>query len=260
MDSPFRAWDVFMVRAPVGNSYPTSLPNSESRSAVSQSGQDRAAFPADRSSDSGPSAGPSVPFDPSEGVSEASAASAAGSAPPLVPDRWTRLSELLRDDLETALGLAGRIAETTAFGTVRPGAAVREVWELAVPAPLAAAVRRADLTVLAPLVRAGVFLYGPSSADGGPVSDGPSAPEALTVRAARYLAARQLPDGGFGEPSTTVDCAWALAETAAPGLTAAHPAHALPAPRAPSSPAAHPEHPARPRTVRSAPATYGGKE
>lgn len=212
------------------------------------------------------------------GTAPAPAASApATAAPPPVPERWTRLSALLHSDRETALGLARRIAETTSLGSVRPAAAVGEVWELAVPALLAAAVRGTDLTVLAALVRAGVFLCAPSpGGDGGPAPDRASEAAALTVRAARSLAARQRPDGGFGEPATTVDCAWALAETVAPGVTGAYSdlPGLLPGPDAQPEQPEQPErrelrhrregrpqvHETPPRTARSAPATYGGKE
>ncbi|ETK34060.1 hypothetical protein [Microbispora sp. ATCC PTA-5024] len=172
-------------------------------------------------------------------------------APP-VPDRWTRLSDLLHDAPGTAQGLAGQIAETTAFGAVRPAAAVREVWELAVPALLAAAARRADLMTLAPLVRAGVFLQAVSSAGDVPERDDRPAPAGLTTRAAWRLAAWQRPDGGFGAPAATADCGWALAEAAVPGLTASQREFAVPLPDG--------KPPARPRTAHSPPATYGGKE
>jgi len=175
---------------------------------------------------------------------------ASPTPPPPVPARWTRLPELLRDDAATALGLAERIAETTACGAVRPAEAVREVWDLAVAALLAVAVQRADLAVLAPLIRAGLFLRDGRTPyrDGASERDGRSAP-AAALRAARFLAAWQRPDGGFGTPPVTADCAWALAEAAVPGLTAAQRALAVPA--APAE---------RPRTLHSPPATYGAKE
>lgn len=174
---------------------------------------------------------------------------ASPTTPPPVPARWTRLPGLLRDDPATALGLAERIAETTAFGAVQPAEPVRKVWDLAVAALLAVAVQRADPAVLAPLIRAGLFLRDGRTPyrDGASERDGRSA-TAAALRAARFLAAWQRPDGGFGTPPVTVDCAWALAEAAAPGITAAQRALAVPGPAE------------RPRTLHSSPATYGAKE
>lgn len=149
---------------------------------------------------------------------------------PGAPGRWARLGELLHDDPPTMLGLAEQVAETTGFGAVAVTSAECDDWDLALPALLAAAVRNTHLPAVAALVRAGVFLHTAARSSPGPI----------TVRAARFLAARQLPSGGFGSAALTADCAWALAETAAPGLTAAHPSLL--------------------RTVRLPAATYGAKE
>jgi hypothetical protein len=122
------------------------------------------------------------------------------------------LDRLLHADPAVIARLAADVAAATRLGT--SAVLAPQVWTTASVSLLIASLYTGDLLGAGQMLRTAVFL--------GMRSD------ELVVHAARVIAVRQEPDGGFG--STLLDaeirlpiiisCLWALIEFATPGITA----------------------------------------